>query len=41
MNHTLTKCHSLRLDENAEPHVVFCPPTETGLDDDHDHAHDH
>ncbi|PPS90821.1 MBL fold metallo-hydrolase [Streptomyces sp. MH60] len=29
VNHTLTMYHSLRLDENAEPQVVFFPPTET------------
>jgi hypothetical protein len=37
VNDTLTMHHSLHLDENAEPHVVFFPPTETGPDDDHDH----
>ncbi|MFD8685717.1 MBL fold metallo-hydrolase [Streptomyces sp. NPDC059651] len=29
VNHTLTMYHSLRLDENAEPHVVFFPPLAT------------
>ncbi|MGW5664673.1 MBL fold metallo-hydrolase [Streptomyces sp. NPDC003758] len=41
VNHTLTMYHSLRLDENAEPHVVFFPPTETGSEADHAHSHDH
>lgn len=28
VNHTLTMYHSLRLDENAQPQVVFFPPTD-------------
>lgn len=35
VNHTLTMYHSLRLDENAEPHVVFFPPAEA--DPGHEH----
>ncbi len=28
INHTLTMYHSLRLDRNVEPHVVFFPPSD-------------
>jgi glyoxylase-like metal-dependent hydrolase (beta-lactamase superfamily II) len=28
MNHVLTMYHSLRLDDNVKPHVVFFPPTD-------------
>jgi glyoxylase-like metal-dependent hydrolase (beta-lactamase superfamily II) len=35
VNHTLTMYHHLRLDVNAQPHVVFFPPTEGIPDGDH------
>lgn len=34
VNHTLTMYHSLRLDENAQPSVVFFPPAAGGCSDD-------
>lgn len=39
INHTLTMYHSLRLDRNVEPHVVFFPPSDGGANGDHDHQH--
>ena len=41
VNHTFIMYQSLRLDENAEPHVVFLPPEEGADDHHHHHHHDH
>jgi glyoxylase-like metal-dependent hydrolase (beta-lactamase superfamily II) len=40
-NHTFIMYQSLRLDENAEPHVVFLPPTEGQHPHADHHAHEH
>ncbi|MFB7287331.1 MBL fold metallo-hydrolase [Actinacidiphila glaucinigra] len=36
VNHTLTMYHSLRLDGNVEPHVVFFPPADSSACHDHE-----
>ena len=37
VNHTFIMYQSLRLDDNAEPHVVFFPPTDGADNCVHDH----